>query len=197
METPGRYTITATVKLKQWATETSSAPKAFDIVEGAKLWQQEFGLPMTPGSANAPEVRKYLLQQVNYLKGKLRLYVRITDGYGIKTFKVIPIGKALSFSRPEAQVDESSNLHVLYQNGPTSFGYTKYSPEGDTLLRQTFDYVDSRPRLQMGREREIGVRGGLRRVSASDIPPPKVAEPPSEKPATPAPTNGKDNPSQS
>ena len=62
---PGRYTISATVKLKQWGQEFSSPGKAFEIVRGTKIWEQEIGVPSTNA---APEVRKYLLQQAQYDK---------------------------------------------------------------------------------------------------------------------------------
>src|SRR6267143_5552987 len=74
---PGRYAITATVKIKQWDQQTVSAPKKFNLIEGARLWEQEFGLPQVAEATNtAPEVRKYILQQANYLS-QLRLYLRI------------------------------------------------------------------------------------------------------------------------
>src|SRR4051812_6168751 len=67
---PGRYLITATVHIPEWPREIPpSAPKAFDIIEGAHLWEQEFGVPLAAGATNAvPEVRRYVLQQANYLK---------------------------------------------------------------------------------------------------------------------------------
>src|SRR5437660_5025736 len=37
---PGRYLVTATVKLKQWDKELLSKPKAFDILAGTELWGQ-------------------------------------------------------------------------------------------------------------------------------------------------------------
>src|SRR2546425_2018439 len=41
----GRYTVTATVKVKQWNEEISSKPRGFEIVRGTKLWEQAFGVP--------------------------------------------------------------------------------------------------------------------------------------------------------
>src|SRR5262249_12595526 len=64
---PGRYAITATVHIKEWGQDISSRPKNFDIIDGAKLWEQEIGVPRT-GASGAPEVRKYVLQQANYIK---------------------------------------------------------------------------------------------------------------------------------
>jgi len=172
----GRYSLTATVHISQWNSERVSPPVSFDIVEGSKIWQQEVGLPSPDGSSGPPEVRRYLLQQANYLRGQIRLYVRITDVTGLKTIRLLPVGRMLSFSRPEPQVDAFSNLHLLYQNGPRTFLYTKFSPDGELLARQTYEIVDSRPRLYVDAEREIGVKGGARRRLATDIPPPTAAQ---------------------
>src|SRR4030095_560411 len=118
---PGRYVVTASVKFKQWGYEKASPPKGFNVINGAKLWEQEFGVP-THGDASGsfPEVRKYILQQANFLKANLRLYLRVTDPTEGKIYRVAQLGPMLSFSRPEAQVDQASNLHVLYQNAPHS-----------------------------------------------------------------------------
>src|ERR1035437_2583378 len=77
---PGRYSITATIRIKDWNQQITSQPKSFDIIEGAHLWEQEIGVPNADAPTNStPEVRKYILQQANYLRSQLRLYVRLTD----------------------------------------------------------------------------------------------------------------------
>lgn len=171
MTQPGRYSVTATVRIKEWGQTVSSQPKNFNIIEGAKLWEQEFGVPTAPGATNTvPEVRKYILQQANFLKGKLRLYLRLSDVTGTKVFRVIPVGLILSFSRPEPRIDKFSNLHLLYQNWAHSFSYTVFTPDGEIVERQTYDYTDTRPRLQMDTEGRISVVGGLRRVTSNGAP---------------------------
>jgi hypothetical protein len=178
---PARYSVTATVKIPAWDREISSPPKGFDIIHGANLWEQEFGVPAAPGDTNAtPEVRKYILQQANYLKGQLRLYLKLTDASEDKSFRVFPIGQMVSFSQPEGQVDQSSNLHVLYANGPHSYSYTVFNPDGDLVVRETFDYTISRPRLHMDQDGKISVSGGARRFTPKDLPStkPATAEPP-------------------
>ena len=180
LTTPGRYNVTAIVKVKEWGIERSSRPKPFNIVQGSSLWEQEFGVPKKTGETNTvPDIRRYSLHQANYLKGQLRLYFRLADSSSGKVFRVVPIGPMLSFSRPEAQVDHESNLHVLYLNGPHAFSYTVFNPDGELILRQTHDFTDTRPTLRIGIDSRIFVSGGERRVTASDIPPPpkEVLEP--------------------
>ncbi len=183
---PNRYIVTAVVKIKAWNRAIPSAPKAFTIIEGAQLWQQAFGVPQTGQSNGPPEMRKYILQQATYLKGPLRLYLRVTDVNGGKTFRVAVIGPMVSFGRPEPQVDPENNLHLLYQNGPSTFSYTVHNPDGDLLLRQTYEFGPNKPRLRMSLEDKVVVSGGERREAASDFPPPKPEEETKPQPEEPA-----------
>ena len=146
---PGRYSIGATIKL-------------------ANL---QIGLPPPPGQTNSrPEIRRYSLLKVSYLN-ELKLYFRLTDASGY-TLRVFPLARMLSFSEPEAQIDRSNNLHVLFQVGARSFGYWTISPEGRLLVRQTYDYTQTRPKLRVGDDGQVIVAGGVRRIIGSDEPVP-------------------------
>src|SRR6266850_60431 len=165
----GGYSVVATVRIKEWDQERKSAPKPFFVIEGAKLWEQDFGVPKAAGATNeAPEVRKYTLQQANYIKGQLRLYLRVSDASGAQVLATVPIGTMLSFSHPEPQVDRLSNLHLIYQNYAKTFTYSVFNPEGELLNRETYDYVDSRPRLRVEEGGKISIAGGVKRVSLND-----------------------------
>lgn len=179
---PGRYAIVATVNIREWNQQVSAPPKPFDIINGAKLWEREFGVPRAPGSTETPEVRKYVLQQANYLRTQLKLYVRLTDLSGTKVYKVFPIGPMVSFGQPEPQVDKFSNLHVLYQTGPRSFTYTIIDPDGEVIGRQRHEITSTRPRLWSDKEGKFQVVGGARRFSADDLPATRLAEPETNAP---------------
>ena len=157
---PGRYHIAATIKVRDWDQEISSKPAVVEVKRGSKIWEQQFGVPKKQG---APESRKYILQQAAFLKEQT-LYVRVTDADENRTFRVFPAGRLLSFSRPEAQVDRDSKLHLLFQNGPHSFLYSVVKPDGDLLLRQTYDFVAGQSvRLKQQEDGFIFVSGGVRR----------------------------------
>lgn len=165
---PGRYAIIATVRVNEWDKEFASPPKSFDIIDGRKLWEQEFGVPRACGS---PEVRKYALQQAIYLK-QLKLYVRVSDATDAKIYRVFPLGPMVSFGRPVPQVDKSSRLHVLFQTGARKFLYCVISPDGELVQRLTYEYWgQQRPRLAMDEEGNVIVTGGIRRVALDDIVP--------------------------
>ena len=166
----GRYTIAASVRIKDWDQMLTTKPKSFDIINGAKLWSQDFGVPVESTPNRAPEVRKYTLEQANYLRTQLRLYFRLTDAGGERVLKVFPLGPMVSFGTPEQQIDQTSNLHVLFQNGARAFSYTVITPDGDIIARETHDYAGTRPRLQLGENGRLAVVGGVRRRTPEDVP---------------------------
>ena len=158
----GRYVVTASVKIAEWDHISSSLPKPFTIIQGSKLWEQEFGVPGS-GTNGVPEMRRYILQQANYVRSNLRLYLRLTDGLGIRSYSVIAVGPLISFSRVEHEVDRASNLHIMFADGPRSYLYTIVSPDGQVVARRQYEYQDSRPRLQTDDKGIISVRGGILR----------------------------------
>jgi hypothetical protein len=171
---PGRYFVTATALIPNLgdkdALVKSFPPLHIDVVPGLRLWEQEFGVP--PGSEPAPgepEVRKYVLQKVNY-KDSMKLYLRLTDATETRIFKVFPIGQMLSFSRLDPKLDKFNNLHLMYQNASHSFLYTMIDPAGELIVRQTRDYTTTRPRLGFDEQSNVVIIGGVRHLSATDIP---------------------------
>jgi hypothetical protein len=181
----GRYRIVATLRIKAWSVETPSLPKEFDVISGAELWSQDFGVPIPPGVTNQPpEVRKYTLEEANYLREQLRMYVMVSDPAGSHVFKVSPIGPMVSFSQPEVQLDPLSDLHLIYQSGAKTFTYSVVNPDGTILLQDIYDYVDKRPRLALNPTGDVVVIGGVRRLKPGELPVVKLPAdlPPPAKP---------------
>jgi hypothetical protein len=171
MTRQGRYRVTATLHIKAWGAETASPAKEFDVISGAELWSQDFGVPIPAGVTNrAPEVRKYTLEEANYLRSQLRMYVMVSDESGSQVFKVSAIGPMVSFSQPEQQLDRFSNLHVIYQSGARTFTYSVVSPDGEITQQEIYDYLDTRPRLGVNEAGDIVVIGGVRRVKPGELP---------------------------
>ncbi len=185
MTKQGHYKVTATLRIKDWAAQVASAPKMFDIINGAKLWAQDFGVPN--GTNRPPEARKYTLEQANYLAEQLRLYVQVSDPSEAVVYKVTALGPMVSFSHTEAQVDRFSRLKVLWQTGAQTFSYSVVNPDGSVAEQQTYDNFTSRPRLVLNGDGDVVVLGGTRRLKPSEYPVVRSPNelPPMTKPATP------------
>jgi hypothetical protein len=171
----GRYHVVATVRIKDWNADIVSPKQDFDLINGVTLWSQDFGVPAPAGATNQPpEVRKYALEEVNYVRSQMRMYVRVSNESGSQTIKLSPVGPMVSFSQPEAQLDRFSNLHILYQGGASSFIYSVVNPNGDFVRREIYDYRDTRPRLGANDDGDIVVIGGVRRVRPDELPTAKL-----------------------
>lgn len=166
---PGRYSVTATIRVKDWDKALVSKPVFFDVVQGVRLWEQEFGVPQSPTNHNEPEVRKYILQQAT-MSRSMKLYFRLTDAMETKTFKVTPVGPMISFSEPQTRIDQDSNLHLLYQDAARTYNYFVFNTDGDLSVRQTYIYTDSSPHLRMDNNGKVVILGGARYVTDTDIP---------------------------
>jgi hypothetical protein len=188
---PGHCRVTATVKITQLGQEITSPPAKVNIISGTKLWELEFGLPVPPGNGGAAaEARKYALLQTMSQR-RMRLYVRVSDRYDARVYRIFPLGRLLSFSRPETQVDRQAQLHVLFQTGAREFTYCVINPDGELLKRQTHSYTDTRPRLHADQEGKISVAGGVRVVTSSDWPKPSDSELLPPAPGLPPPSSDK------
>ena len=89
----GRYRVAATVHIAEWGTDVASPAKGFDVIDGAPLWSQDFGVPVPAGVTNQPPViRKYILEKANYLQKQLRMYVLVSDQTGTRILKVSAVG---------------------------------------------------------------------------------------------------------
>jgi hypothetical protein len=186
MVRPGRYKISATLRIPQWSSELSSPATGFDVVNGAKLWEQEFGVPSAPNQP--PEMRKYILEQANYLREQLRLYVLVSDAASVNVLKVTPLGPMVSFSDPQAQVDRLGQLHVLWQTGGQTFACSTVDTGGAVVQQEVYDYYDKRPRLTVSEQGDVTVTGGVHRIKSAEVP---VVIPPDQIPVPPAATPAK------
>jgi hypothetical protein len=159
--------VSARVKFAQLEKEFTTESGKFDIISGVKVWTAEVGVPgRTP-----PVVRKFALQQAAFFK-ETRLYARVTEANESDIVRVVALGALPSAGRPEAAVDNSSQMHVLFQAGQKNFTYALITPDGDLLLRQTHEIGATRPRLRAEADGRIVVSGGARKISANDLPPP-------------------------
>ena len=180
---PGRYNITATLRIKEWNFKLDSPKKMLDVITGAKLWSQDFGIPTSGGM---PEMRRYTLEQASYLHTQMRLYMQLSDSAEMRIIKTAALGGTVSFSQPQAQVDRQSQLHVLWQSGAQSFDYCVINPDGKTVDHQIYDDFNTRPKLVVNDSGDVQVIGGIRRPKpgeSSAINVPAIAAPVTSAPA--------------
>ncbi len=171
----GRYSVTASVTIKEWHKTITTKPVFFDVVKGNNYWEQEFGIPSPTNSSALPEVRKYILIQAT-LNNRLNLYMRLTDGTGNRSFVVRSLGSMISFSNTKAVIDASNNLHVLYQEASRQYHYIIINTNGEITRRSTYAYTDSAPRMKSAPDGSVEIAGGAKVIADTDFPPKNATE---------------------
>ena len=177
----GRYYVSATVTIPGLKQSLQSKPVAFDIISGSSIWDQEFGVPGTAQADGTPEIRHYAIIQTLHTK-TMKLYFRLTDYRQNRIFSVFPLGTMASFGRPEPQLDQFSNLHLLFQTSARLYVHCLVNPDGVLLARESYELTSTRPVLRAEKDGRVTVAGGTRRIMPTDLPPPMPTPAPNAKP---------------
>jgi hypothetical protein len=146
----GTFRIQAVVQGE--AGRFESPPIRFSLIHGRELWSQVVGLSGTE------EYRTYALLARRGERDD-RLYVSVRDEPNDVAYGLVPLGTFLSTTPPQARVDRSGTLHVLFQNGPRSHGYVAIDPSARPVARAGYSDFTSHPRLVVA-DGTVSVTGG-------------------------------------
>jgi hypothetical protein len=114
-----------------------------------------------------------------------KLYVRVEDRSTAAVYSTFPLGRAIAFAEPQAELDRLNQLHVLHCSAPRTWAYSQIGLNGQLLARSTFMETKTRPQLRRTAEGGIAIRGGMIDTPAApqaDTPAAKL----SSRPAPPA-----------
>ncbi len=168
----GPHLIYAELRVPFGTERIISEPASFTIQNARKLWEISFGVPPSVEAPNRPpEIRRYALQSAVRTRDR-NLYARVTDETETRIYRVVLLDRLLSFANPRPQLDNLSQLHVLFQTGGSTYTYCVVTPDGEIAIRQKHEiFSGSRPRLTKMDDGSILVGGGRRLPASSDVPP--------------------------
>lgn len=174
---PGTFSVSTRVRVKQWGETFGSTVKRFDIVRGVSMAEIPFGVP-SGQPLGIPEGRKFILQKVRDTR-EARLYLRVVSEDGFKVYNVLALGTLISLSKPEYQADQHGRFHALFQTGSRYFTYCLASPDGKMIERHTYEYTQRRPVLGLDENGRTVVKNGVRKPTPDDYPalPPRAPTP--------------------
>lgn len=179
----GVYHIKALVYFDGMDKYFSSAEMPIEVSEGTTLWNQTVGIP--DGQQNSGQYRSYELMSFRQPKDNM-LYVRIEDHDSGVVYGTYPLGRLVNGYPPEAQVDASSNLHILQMAAPKEYLYTRIGPNGEMLGQQDYTDLKTRPRLDKNKNGDIAIGGGIEvtpSTAQATVSGPKLSDRPPGMPA--------------
>ncbi len=154
----GSYRIQASVYAAQLSDYFSSPPMTVEITEGHLMWQQTVGVPGSAGIENGTRTISLLSHR---LSDRTDLYLRIEDKNAGIVYCTHRLGDFISYGKPEIQLDSSNAIHILQNNVPREFIYSKVGLDGKVLDRMSFQAPKDRPRLAKAPDGSVCVLGGV------------------------------------
>ena len=147
----GLYRLQASVH--NTAGSAVSSVEEFKLMQGREIWSQTVGLP---GAKN--EYRNYAL--VTRRNGNVNLlFAAVREDSVQAVYSLIPMGELLMSGTPQVRFDQQGHMHVLFQNGPRSFGYLHIDPAAKVVARMAYSNFTSWPELTE-KDGAISVGGG-------------------------------------
>jgi hypothetical protein len=178
----GRYRVQAAVTVA--GRVATSAPTSFTLINGREIWTRTVGLPEQ--AAGPAEYRTYSLLTRREGNAEL-LFVGVREEPSGERYSLISVGPILPTGPPEVEVDPAGALHVLFHNGPRSFGYVVVDSEARVQRRAGYADRLSRPELTETNG-TIAVTGGEliyprqeRVLTEEELNPPPPPPPPPKK----------------
>lgn len=154
----GSYRIRASVYAAELSGYFSSPPLTIEITEGRLLWQQTVGVPGSAGVENGTRTISLLSHR---LSERTDLYLRIEDKPAGIIYCTHRLGDFISYGKPEIKLDANNTIHILQNNIPREFIYSKIGLDGKILDRATLSAPKERPQLVRSQDGTVSVLGGI------------------------------------
>lgn len=154
----GSYRIRASVYAAELSSYFTSPPLTVEVTDGRVIWQQTVGVPPRGGLAGSTRTISLLTHR---LSERTDLYLRIEDKQAGIVYCTHRLGDFISFGKPDIQLDAQNLVHVLQNNVPREFIYSKVGLDGKILERLTYSAPKDRPHLAKAPDGSVSVLGGI------------------------------------
>lgn len=153
---PGSYSVSALIRSEGNTNGFISNRLLFTTVNVRPDWSQKVGVPGQPGKTHEFRV-------INFTNAsKSMLYVQVVDAKTGISLQTINLGQALLFRKPQAAVDRSQNLNVLYLATPEFYVHARIDVNGRFLGRELHKRGGSGdPRLMTFADGSVKVAGSI------------------------------------
>jgi len=162
----GRYRVKAIVSHSQLPKAYETEPVEFNIVNGDVVWTTSAGVPLD--DEGTIDKRKYSI--ISYFDGNSKILCLLVDDekhiYGLTK-----IGFDIGTVKPECEVDNLSNLHMLIQNSASVFSYFVYDINCRLEDKEVYKRIDEYTTPHLFKDEKTGrinVIGGILAVEGQD-----------------------------
>lgn len=153
----GTYRVRAHVYFADLSRFFYSQTKVFQVTDARPIWQKTVGIP--EGTSGTGDTRTYSLLS-NRFPDHTALYVRVEDKSSGIVYTTYSLGRVIAFDEPQAEIDNTNQLHILHCAAPRSWAYSHVGLNGELLAHSAFMESKTRPRLRHASDGTVLVMGG-------------------------------------
>lgn len=139
MQQRGRYKVSACIEWNNILLVSSAIE--LEMLKGFEIARVIAGVPGEEGV-----MRVYILEYLTQEKGE-QVYLRIEDVNSTTIYGMHKLGNIVRARKPEMKVDESGNVHILFQTMSMIFIHTAFTPYGVQLFSR--EYADRSNRISL------------------------------------------------
>ena len=154
---PGSYSVSAIVRMSGVNSEGFISNRLlFNCANVRPDWSQKVGVPGKPGKSHEFRVMNFTNAK------KSLLYAQVVDCKTGISIQTLNLGEALLFRKPQAAVDRSQALHVLYLAAPEFYVHARMDVNGRFLGRDLHKRgAGGDPRLMTFADGAVQVAGSV------------------------------------
>ena len=140
IQSVGLYKVRAVVEYG--GLNYASTPAQLEVARGFEMKRLMAGVPDDPMVS-----RTYVLEYMQKDPLQENLYLRIEDNAARVVYGMFNLGRIVRVRQPDLQVDESGNVHILFQTPGTSYLHLVFTPYGVPLLTENIPGGKGTPAL--------------------------------------------------
>jgi len=153
---PGAYSVSALVRSGSDSNGFISNRLLFSCANVRPDWSQKVGVPGQPGKNHEFRVTNFTNSQ------KSLLYAQVVDCKTGVSLQTLCLGEALLFRKPQAAVDRSQTLNILYLATPDFYVHARIDVNGRFLGRDLHKRgASGDPRLMTFADGAVKVAGSI------------------------------------
>lgn len=134
----------------------ASALTYLEVARGFELRRLMAGVPDDPLAS-----RTYVLEYMQKDTSEENLYLRIEDKTTKTIYGMFNLGRIVRVRMPDLQVDESGNVHVLFQTLGASYIYSVFTPYGVALMTKRISGGNRQVEMTRQPNGRISVTSGI------------------------------------
>jgi hypothetical protein len=156
----GQYTVQASIQPPGGRAYLTDA-LVLTVGKGDTIWSKDY----------VEDGTKRVISLIRFIDRRdVALYLRVEEPEENLVYCTTRLGKMISFTSPQAELDGTRGIHIVHPIGPRLYRYTHASPEGQILRQEDRESGATAPSLAVRPDGVVQFVGGIEQKQRTERP---------------------------